>query len=174
MSVHAALGFLPNEELFRHERPYCLKFEPPEGLRRTNIQAEYREHIIEDIRGHEEDFNMDKNGFALVPFHTRMTFEDFESEDKILAVYMPEVAGVIQRLVGAFRVQVFEYVASALYKSDSRIEKMTECRFASSTKLFRSQREGLMSIISPQQWFILVRANKFFGFFTTSSFSKVI
>ncbi|QKX62998.1 uncharacterized protein TRUGW13939_10166 [Talaromyces rugulosus] len=86
MSVHAALGFLPNEELFQHERPYSLKFEPPEGLRRTNIQAEYRENIIEDIRGHEDDFNMEKNGFALVPFHTKMTYEDFENEDKILAI----------------------------------------------------------------------------------------
>lgn len=115
MSVHATLGFLPDDELFRHERPYSLKFEAPEGLRRTNIQAEYREHVIEDTRGHEDEFNIDKNGFALVPFPTKMTYEDFKNEDKILAVYMPEVAGVIQRLVGAFRVQIFEYVASTSY-----------------------------------------------------------
>lgn len=113
MSVHATLGLLSHSEIFRHERPYCLKFEAPEGLRRSNIQTEYHERVIEDIRGHEKDFNIDRNGFALVPFHTRMAYEDFENEDKIVAVHMPEVAGVLQRLVGAFRVQIFEYVASA-------------------------------------------------------------
>ncbi|KAH8704098.1 hypothetical protein BGW36DRAFT_423624 [Talaromyces proteolyticus] len=110
MSVHATLGFLPDEKLFREERPYCLKFEAPKGLRRTNIQAEHRRQIIEDIRGREKDFNLDKNGFALVPFHTKMAYEDFENEDKIVTVYMTEVAAVIQQLVGAFRVQIFEYI----------------------------------------------------------------
>lgn len=161
MSVHATLGFLPDVELFRHERPYCLKFEAPEGLRRSNIKTEYHEYVIEDIRGHEGDFNIDKNGFELVPFHTKMAYEDFANEDKIVAVYMPEVAGVIQRLVGSFRVQIFEYVASASIEFGSRTEKMTKSRFASSTKLFRSQRERNTNIISPQQWFILVCGKNF-------------
>lgn len=42
------------------------------------------------------NFNIDKNGFELVPFHTKMAHEDFAKEDKIFAaIYMPEVAGVM-------------------------------------------------------------------------------
>lgn len=110
MSVNAILGYLADEELFLDERPYCLKFEAPAGLRRSNIQVEHRQQAIEDIRGREEDFTIDKNGFTLVSFDTKMAYDDFNDETKIVSVYLAEAAELLQRLVGAFRIQIFEYV----------------------------------------------------------------
>jgi hypothetical protein len=112
MSVNASLGYLADEELFLEERPYCLKFEAPAGLRRSNIQVEHRQQTIEEIRGREKDFNIDKNGFTLVSFDTKMAYDYFNNESKIVSVYLAEAAEILQRLVGTFRVQIFEYVAS--------------------------------------------------------------
>lgn len=112
MPINAILGYLADDELFLEERPYCLKFEAPDGLRRSNIQVEHRQTIIEDIRGHEKDFTIDKSGFALVSFDSKMAYEDFDNERKIVSVYLAEAAEILQQLVGAFRVQIFEYVAS--------------------------------------------------------------
>ncbi|KAH8821381.1 hypothetical protein F5884DRAFT_84977 [Xylogone sp. PMI_703] len=110
MSVNAILGYLADEELYLDEKPYCLKFEAPAGLSRSNIQVEHHLQTIEDIRGREKDFTLDKNGFTLVSFDTRMAYEDFSNENKIVSVYLAEAAEIVQRLVGAFRVQIFEYV----------------------------------------------------------------
>lgn len=114
MSVDVVLEFLAKSALYSDERPYCLKFESPAGLRRSNIQVELSQQRIEDIRGHEEDFTIDKNGFALVPLDTQMTHEDFDDEENITSIYLPEAAEALRQLVGAFRVQIFEYVVSAL------------------------------------------------------------
>jgi hypothetical protein len=112
MSVNAILGYLADEELFLEERPYCLKFEAPAGLHRSDIQVEHRQQTIEDIRRREKDFTIDKNRFTLVPFDTKMAYEDFNNKSKIVSVYLAEAAEKLQRLVGAFHVQIFEYVTS--------------------------------------------------------------
>ena len=112
MSVNAILGYLADKELFLDERPYCLKFEAPAGLRRSNIQVKHRQQTIKDIRSREIDFTIDKNGFTLVSFDTKMAYKDFNNESKIVSVYLAEAAELLQRLVRAFRVQIFEYVVS--------------------------------------------------------------
>lgn len=124
MSVNATLGYLADEELFLQERPYCLKFEAPTGLRRSNIQVDHRLQTIEDIRSRAEDFTIDKNGFTLIPFETKMTYQDFSDESKIISVYLAEAAELLQQLVGAFRVQIFEYVVG-LSSWCARIENLT-------------------------------------------------
>jgi hypothetical protein len=110
MSVTATLSFLADDELYKTERPYSLKFEAPDGLRRSNILVEKHQQAIQDARGLEKRLTMEDNGFALVDLDTEMTYDDFEDEERVKAVYLVEVAGMLQSLVGASRVQVFEYV----------------------------------------------------------------
>lgn len=110
MCVNATLSFLADDGLYLTERPYSLKFEAPAGLRRSNILVEKHQQNIEDVRGLEKNLTLDENGFVLVHLDTEMTYEDFEEEDRVKAVYLVEVAEMLQKLVGASRVQVFEYV----------------------------------------------------------------
>src|SRR3954470_15104274 len=77
------------------EKPAYYRIEPPPGVPRSNGINDPQEVTIEDARGRESEFTLDRNGFALIKAPTAMT--DFYSPDEIKRVYYPEV----QRLARA-------------------------------------------------------------------------
>jgi len=48
------------------EKPAAYRIEPPPGVPRWNGTDDPREVTIEDARGREAEFTLDRNGFALV------------------------------------------------------------------------------------------------------------
>jgi len=110
MSVVTTMDFLADSKQYLGEKPYRLKFEPPAGLPRTNIQVDQQQQLIEDIRGREKDFTLENNGFTLVPFHVEMAIEDYDEEQKIKALYLPKVAELLKDMLRASRVQIFEHL----------------------------------------------------------------
>jgi hypothetical protein len=60
---------------------------------------------IEDARGREAEFTLDRNGFALVKAPTGVA--DFYSPEEIKDVYYPEVERLVRDKLGASRVFVF-------------------------------------------------------------------
>jgi hypothetical protein len=63
--------------------------------------------LIEDARGRESEFTLDRNGFTLihVPTHVR----DFYSPEEVKSVYYPEVERLLRDTLGASRVFVFDH-----------------------------------------------------------------
>ena len=59
------------------EKPASYRIEPPAGVPRWNGIDDPREVRIEDARGRESEFTLDRNGFALIKAPTAMT--DFYS-----------------------------------------------------------------------------------------------
>ena len=110
MSVVASMDFLAKSDIYLDEKPYRLKFDPPADLARSNIQVDSREQVVEDIRGREAHFSIEENGFCLVPFDVEMSYEDYDDEQKIKQAYLPKVANVLQVMLGASRVQIFEHL----------------------------------------------------------------
>ncbi|HEY0181865.1 MAG TPA: CmcJ/NvfI family oxidoreductase, partial [Rhodopila sp.] len=62
---------------------------------------------IEDGRGREAEFTLDRNGFALV--HAPTQVQDFYSPEEVKAVYYPEVERLLRDQLGASRVFVFDH-----------------------------------------------------------------
>src|SRR3954452_14047078 len=89
------------------EKPAYYRIEPPPGVPRSNGINDPHEVTIEDSRGRESEFTLDRNGFALVKAPTAMT--DFYSPDEIKGVYYPEVERLVQNTLGASRVFVFDH-----------------------------------------------------------------
>ena len=89
------------------DKPARYVFEPPPGVPRWNGIDDPHDVRIEDARGHEADFTLDRNGFALIKALTAVS--DFYSEDQIKQVYYPEVARLLQETLGASRVFVFDH-----------------------------------------------------------------
>ena len=89
------------------ERPARYRIEPPPGVPRWNGIDDPREVRIEDARGRESEFTLDRNGFALIKAPTAMT--DFYSPDEIKRVYYPEVERLVRDTLGASRVSVFDH-----------------------------------------------------------------
>jgi hypothetical protein len=110
--VSTTVNFLAADELYQHEKPYILKFDPPLDFPRTNHKIEKRDLCIKDIRGQEQDFSLPKNGFALMPLNTKLSYDDFDDDTKVTTVHFKEVAEGLQKLLGAFRVQIFEHLVS--------------------------------------------------------------
>jgi hypothetical protein len=89
------------------ERPTFYRIEPPPGVPQWNGIDDERDVPIEDARGRESEFTLDRNGFALVKSPTAVA--DFYDADDIKRVYYPEVEQLLRDKVGANRVFIFDH-----------------------------------------------------------------
>ncbi len=89
------------------EKPARYVGDPPPGAPVWNGIDDPREMRIEDARGREAEFTLDRNGFALIKAATAVA--DFYSPDEIKRVYYPEVEGLLRERLGASRVFVFDH-----------------------------------------------------------------
>ena len=72
-------------------------------------RSQYNPHgfAIRDARGLGEPASLDREGFALAPH--RSSVRDFYDAQEVERVYYPEVAELVKRETGAFRVHVFDH-----------------------------------------------------------------
>src|SRR5580704_8848425 len=89
------------------EKPANYRMEPPPGLPRWNGIGEPHEVTIEDARGREAEFTLDRNGFQLVKAPT--VVRDFYDPDEIKQFYYPEVEQLLKDTLGVNRVFVFDH-----------------------------------------------------------------
>jgi hypothetical protein len=89
------------------ERPVFYRIEPPPGVPQWNGIDDEREVRIEDARGRESEFTLDRNGFALVKAPTAVA--DFYDPEELKRVYYPEVERLLREQLGASRVFVFDH-----------------------------------------------------------------
>jgi hypothetical protein len=89
------------------EKPARYLFEPPAGVPAWNGTDDPREMRIEDARGREAEFTLDRNGFQLVKAPTE--FRDFYSPEAVKRIYYPEVGRLLCDILGASRTFVFDH-----------------------------------------------------------------
>ena len=89
------------------EKPARYRTDPPPGVPRWNGEDDMREVTIEDARGRETEFTLDRNGFQIVKAPTAVA--DFYDPDEIKRVYYPEVERLVKEKLGASRVVVFDH-----------------------------------------------------------------
>jgi hypothetical protein len=89
------------------EKPVYYRTEPPPGVPQWNGIDDPRDVRIEDARGREAEFTLDRNGFALVESPTAVT--DFYDPDQIKRTYYPEVERLLRGALGASKVFVFDH-----------------------------------------------------------------
>jgi hypothetical protein len=89
------------------EKPTFYRIEPPPGVLQWNGIDDPHQVSIEDARGREAEFTLDRNGFTLVRAPTAVG--DFYDPDEIKRVYYPEVEQLLRDRLGASRVFVFDH-----------------------------------------------------------------
>jgi hypothetical protein len=89
------------------EKPARYVMEPPPGVPQWNGIDDPHTVRIEDARGREAEFTLDRNGFALISAPTAVA--DFYSPEEIKRVYYPEVERLLRDKLGASRVVVFDH-----------------------------------------------------------------
>jgi hypothetical protein len=89
------------------ERPTYYVMEPPSGAPEWNGIDDPHTVLIQDARGHEPEFTLDRNGFTLIEAPTAV--RNFYDPDEIRSVYYPEVERLLRNTLGASRVVVFDH-----------------------------------------------------------------
>lgn len=102
--VTTSMYFLCDDLLYRQERSYEHVYDPPNGLKRSNMKLEERNDItVEDIRG---------NGFCLMTINSELMLRDFGDHANIKNIYVREITHAVKQLLCAARVQIFDYAVS--------------------------------------------------------------
>lgn len=92
----AKVQFLKWTDLYLTEKPFQMFLEIPpdvEDQRKTNLVFEDRDIIVKNIRGHEEDFELDKHGFSVRKFSKGAVClaERTLDENTVRSFYFPAV-----------------------------------------------------------------------------------
>ena len=106
------LMYLRWDKLFEKEKPYQIVSENiPEldDLARSNIEmVEGPEELIEDIRGREEEFSLDEDGFQIITHRFRTV--DYQNNNEVETVYKPEIERLLkQHVAGVDKVVFFNW-----------------------------------------------------------------
>jgi hypothetical protein len=108
--VSTASFFVDTNSQFQDEKPYELQYQPRGDFPLTNLNwAKYENINVADIRGHESQFTISKNGFQLCRFKSSLTADHFRETEKIEQIYLKEVAHFLKEELKADRVLVFDY-----------------------------------------------------------------
>jgi hypothetical protein len=102
----ATLRYLQDLPLYQSAKPYVLKRAPPPGVPRSNVRGiDCNNIIIKDVRGHEGDFCLERQGFAFGKFETKQRMDTSESIER----YMAEVREYLAATLGCDDVRIFEF-----------------------------------------------------------------
>jgi hypothetical protein len=101
------------------EKPTRYVFDPPAGVPQWNGIDDPREIRIEDARGREAEFALDRNGFQLV--HSTTKVQDFyASPDEVARVYYPELETLLRTTLGATKVKIFDHTVRNAARAGAR------------------------------------------------------
>jgi hypothetical protein len=104
-AVLAELNFY-NAASLDGNKPHNYMYEEHEGPQRNYGDVT---HIvpIRDIRGHESEYSLDKNGFQVV--HSTTAEKEFNDEEKIKGGYYKEIEDLLKEVTGAHKVVIFDH-----------------------------------------------------------------
>ncbi|PSS22369.1 hypothetical protein M430DRAFT_137540 [Amorphotheca resinae ATCC 22711] len=109
------LQFIQWSDLYTTEKPFQIFIDLPPSAgdaRRTNVVFEQREVILQDMRGSESSFSLDRHGF-IARHHARIPGLESPTTSFIETVYLPAVIELLKREVeGADRVVIFDWRVS--------------------------------------------------------------
>lgn len=89
------------------EKPTRYVDDPPPGVPQWNGIDDPRRIRVEDARGREEEFTLDRNGFAIVKAASQV--RDFYSPEEVERTYYSEIQQLLRDRLGASKVFVFDH-----------------------------------------------------------------
>ncbi|MCJ1307426.1 hypothetical protein MMC25_001072 [Agyrium rufum] len=109
--VEASVHFLAREKVFEIEKPYSLRFPPDGDLPQSNIKREKFKVVINDMRKGERPA-LEQNGFQIMDMESTMYYSDFDDEEQIKSLYLPEVEAALLKELDARHVHVMDFAVS--------------------------------------------------------------
>ncbi|KAL4939105.1 hypothetical protein BDV06DRAFT_225337 [Aspergillus oleicola] len=108
--------FLARNDLFAHEKPYSMRYDPGNGIPQANVIRERHELTIRSMRNG-GPFLLNESGFQVINLNSSMAYDDFWDHEKIQAIYLEEVKKAMKDNLGAKHVHVLDYAVRRRHES---------------------------------------------------------
>ncbi|KAL8897523.1 MAG: hypothetical protein Q9207_007175 [Kuettlingeria erythrocarpa] len=95
--VRSAIKYIKNSDLYRREKPFQILIDIPEDVpdqRFTNLVYDAKEEIFHDVRGKEQEYSLNDNGFMYRQHN--FGFDDYEDRSAVEAHYLPKIDQLIR------------------------------------------------------------------------------
>jgi len=113
-TVVSNLQFICQLEPSVNEKPsihdYSVK--SVKDARQTNVVHETRQVLIRDIRGVENSFNLECDGFEVLKHQTQLSQAEFASKAIVTDIYLKETEALLKERFHALRVVIIGCVVS--------------------------------------------------------------
>jgi hypothetical protein len=127
------MHFLARDKLFEIEKPYSLRFPPYEDLPQSNIKREKFKVVINNMRKGELP-TLEQKGFQIMDMESSMHYSDFEDEEQIKSLYLPEVEAALLKELNGRHVHVIDFAVSSWNNSIIRhLPDLLTLRFGEGT-----------------------------------------
>ncbi|XP_006463573.1 hypothetical protein AGABI2DRAFT_120383 [Agaricus bisporus var. bisporus H97] len=87
--------------------------DPVTGLAEKNFEEEHMGVTVENVRGQEHLYSLNRTGFQFCEHPTKMRASDFRDDEKVKEEYYPESIQFIKDVTGASRVVIFDHTRRA-------------------------------------------------------------
>jgi hypothetical protein len=105
--TNSYLQFFSQDPKYATEKPYVSKIPPPEeGMLQINFGGRYERVVITDVRGHEEEFTLDKDGFEFVQ---NVTSHEILNLAEDIGGYISDMSQWLKGFLRCAEVFVFDY-----------------------------------------------------------------
>jgi hypothetical protein len=115
-SVVAKLSFLQWQDLYKREKPYEIYVDLPDGypeVKQNNLLFQQVDTVINDVRGHEDRFQLENQGFQFEKFPTKLQDADLGDRHLVESIYLPEVEDLLRtQYPNANRIFIFDWRVS--------------------------------------------------------------
>ena len=85
--------------MFATVKPYSLAFTPETQIPRDNIECREVYVSVSDLRGSEQLFSLNDNGFMVLEFQSPYTDVDWDNKTSVKEVHYPNIVSEIERVV---------------------------------------------------------------------------
>jgi hypothetical protein len=112
--VVSNLQFICPLEPYVTEKPslYEYSVSSAKDPRQTDVVHETREVLIRDIRGVENSFSLERDGFEVLKHRTRLSQVEFASRTAVTDIYINETEALLKEHFRALRVLIIGCVVS--------------------------------------------------------------
>lgn len=108
--ITTQLFFLDRDELYETVKPYVIRYDVKTCIPPENIKRLLHPVTIKDLRQFKEKLEFIHCGFEVLSIASSMSYEDYEDEDKIQSIHVPEILDRVKENFSADDVHALEHV----------------------------------------------------------------
>ncbi|KAL8903056.1 MAG: hypothetical protein Q9207_004188 [Kuettlingeria erythrocarpa] len=108
--VVTQIFFLDRDELYDTVKPYVIRYDVKTCVPSENIKRSLCPLTVKDLRHVKEQLSFADCGFQVLPLNSSLEYNDFEDEEMIRTVHVPEILGRVRETFRASDVHALEHV----------------------------------------------------------------